>query len=203
MTTEDQIKKLREIANSALEMIEQLSLAPPPTEVTKRKICGGARIPPDFKASVLWIEQELGLDADNLMACMAFETGLEFKASTRNPASSASGLIQFMRATALRLGTTIEKMRRMTEVEQLNYVYKYFAAFGKDLSHWKLADTYMAILLPVMIGKDLDDEMKWSQAAYRVNKGLDLDRDGVITKAEAASKVQNMYDLGMKEENMG
>lgn len=202
MTNEEIIAELRQIANASLTLIEKISLAAPkPGNI--RKLCWGSRVSLQFKASVIWIEEELGLNADYLMACMAFETGLEFKSNTRNPASSATGLIQFMRATALRLGTTVEQLAKMTEVEQLNYVYKYFRAFGADLSKWDLADTYMAILLPVMIGKDIESEMKWSEAAYKVNRGLDLNKDGKITKAEAAKKVQNMYDLGMRPENMG
>jgi hypothetical protein len=57
--------------------------------------------------------------------------------------------------------------------------------------------------LPSMIGKPLDAPMKWSQSAYRVNSGLDLNKDKVITKREAAFHVKRLYDLGMTKEFFG
>lgn len=164
-------------------------------------ICWGAKVSKDFRDSVLWIEGQLGLKANYLMACMAFETGLTFSPSKRNPASSATGLIQFMDATAAGLGTTTAKLAAMSPVRQLAYVYKYFKAF-RGIDNWDLADTYMAILLPSMIGIPLDAKMRWSDKAYLVNKGLDLDKNGNITKREAVARVQALYTLGMQPENM-
>lgn len=173
------------------------------SEPEKRLLPWGAKVSSDFKEGVLWIEDKLGLDADNLMACMAFETGGTFSPSIKNPSSSATGLIQFMEATAKDLGTTTSALRQMTALKQLSFVYKYFARFGKDLSGWTLGDTYMAILLPSMIGKDDDAPMRWSATAYRVNAGLDADKNGVVTKGEAVAKVQRMFELGSSEELLG
>ena len=183
------------------------SLAPPtpnpiPVPGAPGPICWGAKVSADFRASVLWIEGELKLKANYLMACMAFETGLTFSPSKRNPASSATGLIQFMSYTAEKLGTTTTKLAQMSAVRQLAYVYRYFKGCGTDLSSWDLADTYMAILLPSMIGKPLDTAMNWNEAAYKVNRGLDLDHSGMVTKREAYNKVKALYDLGMRPENM-
>lgn len=167
-----------------------------------RQLAWGARVSAEFRASVFWIEEQLHLNPDYLMAVMAFETGVTFSPSKRNPASSATGLIQFMRATAIQLGTTTEALAEMSAVKQLSYVYKYFKQFGDDLSSWDLADTYMAVLLPTMIGKPLDTPMTWGKEAHRVNKGLDADKNGVITKREAFNKVNSMLTLGMEKENM-
>lgn len=164
-------------------------------------ICWGAKVSKDFRDSVLWIEGNGGPKANFLMPCMAFETGLTFSPSKRNPASSATGLIQFMDATAKGLGTTTAKLAAMSPVRQLAYVYRYFKRFN-GIEHWDLADTYMAILLPSMIGEPLDTSMKWPSKAYAVNKGLDLDKNGNITKREAVNRVLTLYTLGMQPENM-
>lgn len=158
-----------------------------------------------FIEGVLWIESQLGLRADILMACMKFESDLDHKA--RNPHSSASGLIQFMAQTAKNLGTTIEHIRGLDAMGQLAYVYKYFADFdkqGHQLESWDVADAYMAILWPAAIGKPLDHPIfvMGRGGAYAVNKGLDFNRDGMVTKREAASKVLRVYQLGLEDEHV-
>lgn len=205
---------MSDVRQHAIDLIASLTQfvaslpAPQPKPPEERQagapgpICWGAKVSSDFRASVLWIEGQLGLKANFLMPCMAFETGLTFSPSKKNPASSATGLIQFMDATAAQLKTTTAALALMSPVQQLGYVYKYFKAFGGDLSAWDLADTYMAILLPNMIGEPLDAEMKWSSRAYAANKGLDLDKDGNITKREAVKRVFDLYKLGMQPENM-
>lgn len=165
-------------------------------------LCWGKKFNLDEKKAVFWIEDQLKLDADKLMACMAFETGATFDPAIKNAAgSSGSGLIQFMRPTAISLGTTVEELRKMTRLRQLGYVYKYFKAYGTDLSSWSLEDVYMAILYPKAIGKELEWTFPWaaSTLAYKQNAGLDKNKDGLITKKEASAGVRRMYELGMSE----
>jgi hypothetical protein len=131
---------------------------------------------------------------------MAFETGRRFSADVKNPSSSATGLIQFMKATAFALGTTVEKLRLMTPEDQINYVFKYF----KDVIEVRgpiktLEDHYMAILFPKAVGKpDTYAIFLEGSDAYVVNAGLDTNRDHVVTKAEAASKVRALLQEGEK-----
>lgn len=170
-----------------------------PDITTTRKLLWGSKVSPQFKAGVLWIEQQIGLNADFLMCCIAFETGQTFDPAKKNAAgSSGTGLIQFMGYTAKNMGTSVEALARMTDVQQLGYVYKYFRAFGDDFKHWTLEDVYMAILYPAAIGKPLGWHMPWPKGklAYKQNRGLDRNKDGVITKSEAASGVQRMAELG-------
>lgn len=183
------------------EVAERASV---PFAVSPRQICWGSKVSKTFKARVLWIEQKLGLNADYLMACMAFETGLTFSASVRNAAgSSGTGLIQFMEFTASKLGTTTKALAKMSAEDQLNYVYKYFRQFGTDLSRWSLEDVYMAILYPKAIGQPLSWKFPWAQTSlsYKQNRGLDKNKDGMVTKAEASAGVQKMLKEGM--ERMG
>ncbi|AXB30838.1 hypothetical protein DSB67_04295 [Vibrio campbellii] len=84
-------------------------------------IAWGAKVSPEFKHKVLLVCKELGINPDFLMACMAFETGETFSPKIKNAAGSgATGLIQFMPATAKGLGTTTEKLAQMTAVKQLD-----------------------------------------------------------------------------------
>jgi hypothetical protein len=129
---------------------------------------------------------------------MAFETGETFSPSIQNSSSKATGLIQFIKPTATALGTTLDKLKAMTDIEQLDYVAAYFKPYKNKMS--TVSDVYMAILWPAAIGKP---EAKVLFAApsktYEQNKGLDFDKDGTVTKAEAAAKVFKKLAEGMKD----
>jgi len=137
-----------------------------------------------------------------LMACMAFESGETFSPSVKNMAGSgATGLIQFMPATAEGLGTTTERLAAMTAVEQLDYVQRYFKPYYARV--YTLSDMYMAILMPRYVGRpDSAVLFNGPGVAYRQNAGLDANKDGQITKAEATAKVYSKYRKGLRAENV-
>jgi hypothetical protein len=176
-------------------------VAEPQHPVNQRLLVWGAKVSLKFKMGVIWIEDQIGLPADFLMSCMAFESACTFSPRIKNAAGSgAVGLIQFMPSTALKMGTTTALLAAMTPEHQLSYVFRYFKAFGTDLRHWSLEDVYMAILLPKAIGKPLDWQMPWKYGsiAFKQNSGLDLNKDHTITKAEAAAGVKKMFVLGQQ-----
>jgi hypothetical protein len=204
------LQSLREELDDLLLDLDEVAEAPVVASAAGRTIIYGQKVSAEFKQGVLWIEEQLGLDANKLMACMAFETGGTFSAKVRNAAgSSGTGLIQFMRAThagmikqypnLAKLAPTHEALAQLSDVQQLSFVYYYFRTFGKDLTAWSLEDIYMAILFPKAIGKPLSWPMPWAygQLAYKQNSGLDLNKDRVITKAEAAAGVQQRFKLGL------
>jgi hypothetical protein len=142
-----------------------------------------------FKDRVYEIAEGLEADANHLMAVMSFETGGTFSPSVRNAAGSgATGLIQFMPSTAKRLGTTTEKLAALTAEEQLDYVWSYFEPNRGRLK--TLEDTYMAVLWPAAIGKGSAHVLfREGEPAYQQNAGLDRDKNGEVTVADAASFV--------------
>src|SRR5690606_27830293 len=99
--------------------------------------------------------------------------------------------------TARNLGTSVEALASMSAEDQLNYVYKYFRPYKGRLK--TLSDVYMAVLWPAAIGKP-DDFVLWDKQSrpttYRQNAGLDVNKDGRITKGEAAAKVQAKLEKG-------
>lgn len=171
--------------------------------IQTKPLAWGARVTPEFRERVFRLCDALGWSEDqasDLMAVMAFETGRTFAAKTRNPASSATGLIQFMAATAKGMGTTTAKLAAMTDVAQLDYVERYFRPTAKRIT--TLEDLYMAVLWPAAVGKPLDTVL-WSAGtpAFAVNRGLDANRNGKITKREAAGKVREQREAGLRPEN--
>lgn len=145
-------------------------------------------------------------DPNWYMACMAFETGETFSPSIKNPGSTAVGLIQFLEATARGLGTTTAKLAAMTRMEQLEYVWLYFRNFIRDTGKRPktLEDVYMVIHWPRAVGLDNSATMyTQGTSAYKVNAGLDLNKDGIITKAEAGRLVRAKLDKGLTKEYYG
>lgn len=129
------------------------------------------------------------------MACIGFETGGSFSPSIRNRAGSgATGLIQFMPATARDLETSTGALAAMSAVQQLTYVQLYFQPYAKRIR--SLADMYMAILMPAYISADGDAVLFSDGIAYRQNSGLDINDDGKVTKDEAADRVRAMLARG-------
>lgn len=166
---------------------------------TGAPLAWGSKVTAEFRRKLVSYAAQLGVNPNYLMAAMAFETGEAFRPDVVNGAGSgATGLIQFMPATALSLGTTTRDLAAMTAEQQLDFVYLYFRPYKGKLK--TLSDVYMAILWPAAIGKP-DSHVLWHRdsrpTTYRQNMGLDVNRDGAITKGEAASKVQQKLDKGL------
>lgn len=174
---------------------------PPPS--SSSSLAWGAKVSDIFRDKVRKISGDLGCDPSFLMAAMAFETGETFSPSEKSKAGSgATGLIQFIPKTAVGLGTTTDDLAKMSAENQLDFVAKYFER-QKGKLH-TLEDVYMAILLPTAVGKPNNHVLfKKGSKAYDQNKGLDLNNNGEITKAEAAAKVQEKLAKGMKPGNIG
>jgi hypothetical protein len=166
------------------------------------ELAWGKKVSPAFKRRVIEISAELGMDPNNLMAAMAFESARTFRADIENPFSGAAGLIQFMPATAKGLGTSTVALKRMTPVAQLEFVRRYFLPQKGRLND--LNDVYMAILWPRAVGRPASHVLFVNGSRqYSQNKGLDVNFDGVVTKAEAASRVQQHLVEGMRPELRG
>lgn len=166
----------------------------------RRAIAWGSKVSPTFRERVWWIADQLQLNPDDLMSCMAWESAESFRPDIRNAAGSgATGLIQFMPSTAVGLGTTTAKLAAMSAEDQLNFVYKYFRPYAGRLNN--LGDIYMAILWPNGVGKS-DDYVLWNKATkpttYRQNAGLDGNKDGTITRGECLVKIKEKLAKGQK-----
>lgn len=166
------------------------------------EVAFGKKVSAAFKTKVLSIAKELDTDPSFLMACMAFESGETFRADKKAGASSAIGLIQFMPATAKRLGTTSAKLAAMTAEDQLDFVRAYMLPFKGRFR--TLSDVYMAILWPKAVGK-AESFVLFAKGdkAFEPNKGLDGNKDGTVTKAEAAALVNARLVKGMRDDLRG
>ena len=179
-------------------------------------IAWGAKVSPEFKKRVIEICNELGMNPDFLMVCMAFETGGTFKASQpNNDGGGAIGLIQFTKIAIDDLNRiykykpllTRDRLAAMSDVEQLEYVRLYFSGYKGKLN--SLEDIYMVIILVLSaVGKGPDGAVYKKGAQkhpefYEKNKKLDKDNDGIITLRECSVVLNIRYKQGLSKGYFG
>lgn len=170
------------------------------------KLAWARKVSPEFARKAIALAAYLGAPPNALMSCMAFESAETFSPSVRNRVSNATGLIQFMPYTAPKLGTSVDELARMTAEQQLDYVAKYFKPYKGKLK--TIDDLYMAILWPKAVGKPssyvlFDTNSPATVKAYAQNKGLDADKNGQITKAEAAAQPRLKLKKGLTAAYVG
>lgn len=148
-----------------------------------------------FINKVIDISQKLGINPNWLMAVMNSETGGTFDPSisnigcvkNRDFTQCAVGLIQFMPATAKGLGTSIAELKKMSAVQQLDYVYKYFLPFRNKITNYH--DLYLVTFYPYALGKG-DDYIFGSEKSDAWAKKIkeqnpyDYDKDGYISMSD-------------------
>lgn len=126
----------------------------------------------------------LGINPEWLMIVMYAESRLNEKAV--NPKSNATGLIQFMPSTAYGLGTTVTYLKTLSNVQQLDWVLKYFQPYKGRIT--SVYDLYKVVFFPVMLGKPKDWVLQTSklsaETVARANPIIDLNKDLQITVGE-------------------
>lgn len=141
-----------------------------------------------FVNKTVAIAQDLRINPNDLFAIMDFESaGIDHRKV--NPLSGATGLIQFMPSTARGMGTSTQALKSMSEIEQLDYVKKYFQPYKGRIKD--LPDVYCAVLWPKCVGKSSDYVLfTRGNITYTQNNGFDKNKDGIITKQEITTLVK-------------
>ena len=136
--------------------------------------------PQEFLDKVKSISVELGINPDWLMGIMWNES--RFNQTVCN-SIGAGGLIGFLPSTAKGLKITVDQLVKMTGVEQLEYVKKFYLGWGGKLKQVKcFMDLYSLTFYSTGVGQpDTYSFPKWITAC---NSSLDLNKDGYITMGE-------------------
>ncbi|MGK7933133.1 MAG: M23 family metallopeptidase [Microcystaceae cyanobacterium] len=163
------------------------------TESHLKPVMGIENTTAAFQRKVLQIASELDVDPSYLMAVMSFETGGTFSPSIRDTArNGAIGLIQFLPATARKLGTSTQVLGRMSAMQQLDYVKKYLWSYRGRLN--TLEAVYMSILYPAAIGKRKNDVLfRQGSLTYHQHRWLDWSGKGYITVEDATKVIYNRF----------
>ena len=153
-----------------------------------------------FLDEVQRVSEKYEINPADLVGLMASESSL-------NPAADNGthvGLIQFSADRAEELGTTQEELVKMSRVQQMKFVEKYFdiVKLPKGASKGEL---YTSVFMPEYTDKGTDFELstkfdKFSDgepgnpSVYAANEGLDADKDGFITIEEMGSRITSKQD---------
>ena len=158
---------------------------------------------------------ELQMKPEDLLLIMTMESGIS--GTARNSGTNASGLIQFMPNTLKNMGWTQghDKFREMDATNQLDYVKSYVQNLMKANGgpFQSAARCYVAVLYPVALGlpgvrnENMSTPIMSASGevpkykgispgsvakAYDQNKGLDADKDGVITYGDLNRKMDGL-----------
>lgn len=99
--------------------------------------------------SSLWGEANKKEKASELMSIIHLESANTFSPSVDNGVGF-SGLIQFSDAAAKSVGTTRSALKKMTFIEQMDYVKKYFEPKKNQLA--TMTDLYLLVVKPNAVG---------------------------------------------------
>lgn len=121
------------------------------------------------------------------------ESMFNAKAFNKQRGCTATGIIQFTKSTARKLGTTTAKLRNMTNIQQIHYAELYFSRgidkYGDFIS---LTDMYLWCLLPDMrryANQPYKAIMIAGDRYYGLNRGLDENKDGKVQVYEITNRL--------------
>ncbi len=149
-----------------------------------------------FKNKLVQVSNALGINPDWLATVISFESKGTFAPDVRNTQSGATGLIQFIRPTATQLGTTTEQLAAMTDVQQLDYVYRYFKDIvGRPMRN--LDDVYLAVFMPSQMGKSSNTIVAQRGSKVYEQNPFDRDNKGYFTVGDITSTIHAVYNNGV------
>lgn len=144
-----------------------------------------------FIAKVIQVAKNLNVNPNWLMIIMYFESAHTFSPSKWSANRGYVGLIQFGYYAALDLKTTRTALSRMTAVQQLDYVEKYYKMWFRYLKISNVAqfvDFYLITLFPSKVNKGLHAEIESKSisgvAFAKANKAFKPNANGKITVGE-------------------
>lgn len=148
------------------------------------------KVSSEFIAKVKDVSRRLNINPNWLMAIIHFESAGSFSPSCRNKLGY-TGLIQFGKSASKRIGTTTDKLAKMTAVQQLEYVYKYYRPYKRNLNSY--VDLYLATLFPVSVGKPDDFVLQArglpASKVAKSNPIFDYNKNNEITVGEVRRKM--------------
>lgn len=148
----------------------------------------------DFESKVRDVSKKLSIPPEWLMAVMHSESKFDASVGNRH-GSGATGLIQFMPATAKDFNISVQQLKNLSHVEQLDFVYRYLDAKRNQYRDYEsLTDLYLAILYPRALAQDYCYTLYAKPSDdYRMNSGLDQNKDGRVTVQDVDKYLQHLY----------
>ena len=157
--------------------------------------------------SELWGEENKSVKASELMSIIHLESAGTFSPSADNR-RGYSGLIQFSDVSAKSLGTTRSELKKMSFVEQMDYVKRYFER-KKDLLN-TMMDLYLLVMKPSAVGQGKNKDYAIFDESVSVPDGdgsntsatermKNINKEPWVTKYGYSSNPSFMLETGEKK----
>ena len=146
----------------------------------------------EFLNEIIALASDLSVAPEDLMFVIWFETAKTFSPSIQSKFTKATGLLQFMPSTAIWLGTTIDELKKMTNIQQMEYVRMYLLPFKGRYKDY--VDLYCSIFWPAAVGKP-DTFRITHDLVARQNPIFDINRDLDIEKSEIRETLMHQIPL--------
>jgi len=140
-----------------------------------------------FVKEVERVSSKFGFSPGALIGLMQSESGINPQA--RNSNGGATGLIQFMPATARSLGTSTDALYKMSRAQQMVYVEKFFSPYSSGLKGASAGKLYAYVFLPGRAGRQSGILTENPENYYTHNRGLDMNKDGRISISDLDQRV--------------
>ena len=157
------------------------------SEVDVSKAKGDWKKDAAFVKEVERVSSKYGFSPGALIGLMQSESGINPQA--RNNSGGATGLIQFMPATARALGTSTDALYRMNRAQQMKYVDAFFSPYASGLKGASAGKLYAYVFLPGRAGRQSGVLTENPENYYTHNRGLDMNRDGRITISDLDRRI--------------
>ena len=138
------------------------------------------------------ISDKHGFTLDELLQVIQKESNYELGAV--NKLSNATGIIQFMPSTAEGLGTTVEQIKEMDALEQLDLLDKFF-----DQNHTKGQHPYVTVAYPAAGKYEMDDVIAGPDSKIAEQNPVWVGEDGNVTKRSILNYVNSGKDVSVNE----
>lgn len=139
---------------------------------------------PQKAAAIAKVAKNIGVNPNDLAAVISFETGGTFSPSAKNPSSSATGLIQFMKGSGgtkgKYYGMTRDQFASLSFEQQMAYVEKYYKDRDKRFRAGNESKNSTGDVYGAVTGWGY----KRGTAAYDLNAVWDSNNNDVIEKGE-------------------
>ncbi len=150
---------------------------------------------PDFNAKLEKVAKALGIERDTLFRIIKFETAGTFSPTSHDPHNVSIGLIGFTEPTARALGTSKAELAKMTAVQQLDYVYKFYKMNGLRPGS-DLGTVYMLTFMPAYAYAPDDTVLGQRNGGKLGNTGLSLHMIWLQNPAFGKSRGKDSFTVG-------
>lgn len=180
-----------ELISELTKLSEDLTYKKEVVAKVKARVSNRVELLPDkkeFLREIKVLSEELNVPPSLLLIKFYIESRI--KPTEKNSKSGASGIYQAMWFT-LPKGMTTAKFRTLSATEQLKYYRQYITPYKSYIRPGHIEDLYVANICPAALINKQEVLYKRPSKEYNQNTGLDINKDGKITRKDIRKIIES------------